>query len=1241
MGELKIASVNVRGIGNDNKRRETFNWLRNYKQSIYFLQEAHCTDSNTDKWRSEWGYKALFSCCSGSSAGVCILFNNNFNLDILKTFSDPSGRFIICDIKADEKFLTLANIYAPNEDNPSFFNLFFDHLHDFKCEEIIVGGDFNLVLNVEADKKGGLPRTHQNALKAVNQACQELDLIDIWRTLNADKRRYTWRRKKPEIHCRLDFYLISSSLSCNTNRADIVPGYKTDHSMILLNIALHHNPRGRGFWKLNTTLLQEEEYLNQIKTVIHGIKKEYESDETVKPPLLWDMIKMKVRETSISYAAAKNSRRKLREEMLYKEISELEKQIDENVTSISEAQMKLDSLRGELEQIIEYRTKGAIVRSRSRWYNEGEKNTKYFLNLEKRHFREGTISRLKKNEEEFVTADKSILHECKVFYEDLFSSKIETEYLTPETNSFFLENDTVLSKEESDSIEGSLTKQECFNALKDMESGKSPGTDGLPSEFYQCFWKEISDPLLRALNYGFEVGQLSISQRRGIIKLIPKKSEELYYIKNWRPLTLLNCDYKIAAKTIANRIKINLPKLIDNDQTGFIKGRFIGENIRLIDSVINYAAAKQIPGLLLFLDFEKAFDTLEWSFVRKTLQSFGFGPSIVQWIKTLYNNTESCIINNGWTSDFFLVHRGVRQGCPLSPYLFVLSAEILAKAIRKNNNIKGLLVRDSEVKISQYADDTTLILDGSERSLSEVLEVLERFSKVSGLRLNSKKTEALWIGSLTGSQEILCSERNFNWQNTKVKALGVWLTTDSERTTNLNFSEKIEKIRNCLGCWANRRLTLIGKITVLKSLAVSQVIHLLSPLQSNPQTIKQINDLFFHFLWNGKGDKIKRNIIIQNHANGGLRMIDIESFNKALKSVWIKKYLDDSNKGKWKLFFDVELEVFGGPVLFRGNLNKKDSKNISKHLSPFLKEIIEIWSEINYQSTIHSAKSFLSQSLWHNSLIRIMDKPVFYKKWNQLGISQVKHIIKEKPNNFLSPSEFERKFDSKVCSLTLYGVISSLQNLWKKQTSPNLLPGMDNDSLISAMLKSKKPGKLAYEKLVEAKRAPKIPSQEKWSKVFPDAQGLNWRNAYMNAVKCTKSTKLIEFNFRLLHQTLATNTTLVKMGYKDDPYCTFCHKETENITHLFWFCNRTELFWKNLIFCLKNNDFVDHNYTLHKFIVLGLRPDTSKHNTVINFILLLARFFIWLCRSREHIPNLKNFISFLKPYKKEIEPFSV
>ena len=144
-----------------------------------------------------------------------------------------------------------------------------------------------------------------------------------------------------------------------------------------------------------------------------------------------------------------------------------------------------------------------------------------------------------------------------------------------------------------------------------MASNKSPGTDGLPAEFYKVFWDYVKPFLLNILNCSYTNGHLSITQRRSLITLVPKKNKPANLLKNWRPITLLNCDYKMAAKSIANRIKKVLPKIINNDQTGFLKNRTIGENIRLIDSIIKYASTKQIPGLLLFIDFEKAFDSID------------------------------------------------------------------------------------------------------------------------------------------------------------------------------------------------------------------------------------------------------------------------------------------------------------------------------------------------------------------------------------------------------------------------------------------------------------------------------------------------------------------------------------------------------------------------------------------------------------------------------------------------------
>ena len=196
----------------------------------------------------------------------------------------------------------------------------------------------------------------------------------------------------------------------------------------------------------------------------------------------------------------------------------------------------------------------------------------------------------------------------------------------------FFESPTLLklTAQLADSCDGVLTKEECHASLKEFSTGKSPGTDGLTAEFYLKFWELLGQELVDSLNYAFETGELSISQKRGIITLIPKKDKNKVFLDNWRPISLLNTDYKIATKAIAARITKELPSLIHGDQTGYIKGRFIGQNVRLIADIIECMDTLDISGIALFLDFKKAFDSLEWNFITKALETFGFGAPLIQ-----------------------------------------------------------------------------------------------------------------------------------------------------------------------------------------------------------------------------------------------------------------------------------------------------------------------------------------------------------------------------------------------------------------------------------------------------------------------------------------------------------------------------------------------------------------------------------------------------------------------------------
>ena len=195
--------------------------------------------------------------------------------------------------------------------------------------------------------------------------------------------------------------------------------------------------------------------------------------------------------------------------------------------------------------------------------------------------------------------------------------------------------------------------EEIKNVIKLFQKNKTPGDDGFSIEFYEAFLDLLGGNLLDWYNEVFHENQLSISQRRGIISLILKGEENLNEITSWRPITLLNVDYKILAKIIATRIDPSLPSLIHTDQTGFIKGRYIGQNIRLLDDLMNFTDVNKIPGILLFIDFEKAFDTLEWSFLHRALEIFNFGPKIRKWVSILYNDIESGAMNGGYMTNYF------------------------------------------------------------------------------------------------------------------------------------------------------------------------------------------------------------------------------------------------------------------------------------------------------------------------------------------------------------------------------------------------------------------------------------------------------------------------------------------------------------------------------------------------------------------------------------------------------------
>ena len=405
-----------------------------------------------------------------------------------------------------------------------------------------------------------------------------------------------------------------------------------------------------------------------------------------------------------------------------------------------------------------------------------------------------------------------------------------------------------------------------FFALKSLQIIRAPVLTDLLMNFFKFVWSDLGYFLLRAINACFENEKLLDLFKRGVITCIPKGSKDKLLLKNWRPISLLNTSYKLASSCIAERLKTVLPKIISEDQTGFITGRYIGQNLRILYDIIFYTDKQNIPGMLLLIDFEKAFDSVSWDFLFKTLDFFNFGNDFKKWVKIFYKNSQSCVIVNGHLSDWFYLHRGCRQGDPLSPYLFIVCAEILAALIRNNENIKGIKIGNAEVLISQYADDTSIILDGSKKSLENCLNILKLYASASGLCLNIDKTKVVWIGSKKGSKEKFGDKYNLHWESNEFIVLGVKFPHNLNEIVDLNYREKINEMRKLFLNWSKRILTPLGKTIVIKSLALSKINHLILALPTpSKKIIDEIQKMFYDYLWNKGPDKIKRVVVTQNY----------------------------------------------------------------------------------------------------------------------------------------------------------------------------------------------------------------------------------------------------------------------------------------------------------------------------------------------------------------------------------------
>ena len=384
--------------------------------------------------------------------------------------------------------------------------------------------------------------------------------------------------------------------------------------------------------------------------------------------------------------------------------------------------------------------------------------------------------------------------------------------------------------------------------------------------------------------------ELPLSMRNSVITLIHKKDDKSD-IANYRPISLTNTDYKIVAHILSARLQNVISDIVGPNQVAYIKGRFIGTNIRLVQDIFDLYNKHNFPGLFLFADFKKAFDSVEWDFLFSVLQKLNFGNNFQEWIKLLYTNPCAFVKNNGFFSEEFSAYRGVKQGCSLSSLLFILCMEILSQHINQNNEIKGLyLDRDNthNAKIVQYADDATLFVK-NKRDLERAIASLELFGKIASTELNLSKCEGLWIGSDKQRQHY-CNLCSIKWPKKPIRYLGIYIGHDQKECYKLNYEDKIASIDEVLKHAEKRNLTLFGKVCIIKSMAISKITFVAMCLTVPDGIIKQIDQRIFRY-FGGKRDRIKRRSVINRLEEGGLNMLNLQTqkCTCAINAAWTSR----------------------------------------------------------------------------------------------------------------------------------------------------------------------------------------------------------------------------------------------------------------------------------------------------------------------------------------------------------------
>jgi exonuclease III len=859
--KFKIATLNVKGLNNQQKQLNTLTLLKSYKLDLILLQETNLNNENTQNFlKNQWLFDSIWTNKTAILAG-----NKDIAFKNIEYSSD--NRIISTSFKYKELTFQITNVYAPPSlgERKLFFEKWSPHPKENTID--IIAGDFNTNLYPELDRTSEAS-PQRDITKDLLQDCIKnyLDSSDLAKT----RPFHTFFQKTQgnrTMATHLDYIFVDE------NNAHLISEIHTkfgnsDHLLVECTLNFRSSRKESALWRFNKNCFKNERLKKEILEEISEL-------EDIED---WDFCKIHLQSIIRAFRRPKAVENKISK--LNKDITQLNERLAQDSEN-SFLHTQVDRLSLELKEELQQFAEKWQIRSKAQWIEKGEKSTKYFFARYKIRKAHSALKDIKDPEVPSQNRENTLQ-----YVREKYAKIYEKEEINLDSAQQITENLPQVSIAHNTELTREITQEEISNVIKNLPNNKAPGTDGLTYEFYKMTEDTITPVLYGVFNHALSSGIMPTSWCKSLISLIPKKAVDLENINNWRPISLVNSDTKIFMKIIANRLNLICEEIIPHQQHGFVKNRSITDAALDIITTMRNQEDPSKQHWLLFIDQQKAFDRVNHNFLELTLKNMNFDSKFINLVHNLFANQEAHIIDAEDISKPFRVERGVRQGDPLSPLLYILAFEPLIRNLEKH--IQGIKLGNQYFKTSAYADDLTIGI-GSPLDWDIVQSFLNLYEAASNAKINKTKTKLVPLTPVARRVELINEEQFIKLEEQdSLVILGYNILVNGQPKKDL-WTTTINKLKEALNNITNRNLSFKGKILIAKSLILSKIWYSAYLQPPNRKQVAEINRVIS--LWiKGTSRMLPRYSTFQQPTEqaGLLAPVIKDMLDAQLISVWIK-----------------------------------------------------------------------------------------------------------------------------------------------------------------------------------------------------------------------------------------------------------------------------------------------------------------------------------------------------------------